>query len=250
MEMLVKGLKFLQRTPTEEEYQRRQARAVAAQSAYEHTQELYEEGLISEHAWEILSTPMSRQIQARTAAVRQILNSDRSVELSELNNAYREGLRAQRSTYNRLLTSGAIDEEIFTDLVSEVDTAIINETVNYVNLLLPRSSNRPPVNRLLTAVVKEADLENAVNMLNLMGVPITQFESSDKRSAKPIHVLMMGIEAGQEEEIVRALCDTCAEEVEFHPSFIDRFLPARSSQEIDVDGVTIYVLDVEKYEEF
>ncbi|MBN2501003.1 MAG: Na+/H+ antiporter [Anaerolineales bacterium] len=250
MEPLVKALKFMQSTPTEEEYQRRQARAVAAQAAYEHIKQLNEEGIVSEHAWEILSKPMSRQIQARTAAVRQILHSDRSVEISELNNAYREGLRAQRSTYNRLLSSGAINEEIFADLVGEVDTAIINNTVSYVNLLLPRSSDRPPVSRLLTAVVHESDRENAVNMLNLMGIPVTQYESTDHKSSAPVHFLLMGIEAGQEEEIIRALCDTCAEEVEFQPSFIDRFLPAQSSQEIDVDGVTIYVLEVERYEEF
>jgi CPA1 family monovalent cation:H+ antiporter len=250
METLVKRLKFTQRTPTEQEYQRRQARAVAAQAAFQHIQRLREEGLVSGHAWELLRKPMTRQIDARSNSVRQILHQDRSVEVAELNNAYREGLRAQRTTFSRLLSSGLIDEEVFSDLVAEVDTALINDTVSYANLLVPRPKDRPPINRILTAVIDEEDAEDAITILNLMGVPITQFESIDEKHKARMRTLLIGIEAGQEEDVVSALWDTCKEEIEFRPSFLDRILPTTSRRALSISGMTVYVFDVEHYEEF
>ena len=61
-----------------------------------------EEGLISNHAWHIIEPPMQRSIEPAHRAVADVLNRDRSMEIAEISNAYREALRAQRSAFNDL----------------------------------------------------------------------------------------------------------------------------------------------------
>lgn len=250
MGVLVRRLRLIERTDSEVEYQLRQARAVAAQSAYVRVKRLSEEGLISEHAWELLEEPMRLQIESHTQAVREILHADRSVELAELNNAFNEGLRAQRSTYNSLFTSGAISEEIFSQLISEIDSALIGESTPYTNLLLTRGKDRAPIRRLIAAVIGEYDIDNALNMLHIMGIPTTQIDSTSGASGSQRVTVLIGVETGQEQEVVNALCNACAEEPHFGAEIMGSFLPVQSQEQVLDDNVSIYVLDIEHYEEF
>ncbi len=64
---------------------------------------------------------------------------------------FMEVLRTQRSTYNTLLSEGAINEETFTTLVNEVDAAMLNQEISYSDVLLRRTAELPPITHLIMA---------------------------------------------------------------------------------------------------
>jgi len=249
MPALARRLNLTERSPSQEEYERRQARVVAAQAAYDRVRELSQEGLISKHTWDLLEEPLHRQIATRTDAVRQVIQSERSVEVAELNNTYREALRAQRSTYNSLLTAGVISEESFSRLVSEVDTALTNEEIGYADILLSRSKDSPPISRMMAAVVREDELHDVVRMLSIMGIPTTQFSSTSQPGDIPRITLLIGIAEGLEEEVVKALRICCREEPMFQAGLLEQVLPIHPDETIEIDNMSVYIFDIDHYEE-
>lgn len=248
MRPIVKRLQLATRTPAEEAYERQQARAVAAQASYQRIKSMHEEGLISEHAWQILEPPMRRQIEVRTEAVHEIMHADRGVEVAELNNAAREGLRAQRSTYNTLFTSGVISEETFARLVTEVDAALVNEEASFGDLLLRRTKDQLPITKLVCAIIGEADLQDTLTMMNVMGIPTTRLSSTTGPDGIPLITLLMGIEDGQEQEVVEAILRCCSQEPSFRRTIFD-ILPGTPGEELKVADMNVFIFDVEHYEE-
>ncbi|MBI3159155.1 MAG: Na+/H+ antiporter [Chloroflexi bacterium] len=247
MRRFIQRLRLSERSPVEEEYERRQARAVAAQASYEHIRGLRAEGLVSDHAWALMEGPMRRQIEARSDSVRELLRSDRTVEVAGLNNAYREALRAQRSTFQNLLASGVISEETFSYLVSEIDSALANDEINYGDLLLLRSKDKPPITRLVSAVVNEVDLEDTLNTLNILGIPTTRVSSSTSPGEAATTTLLMGIETLQEEDVIQAVLSCCSPPTP-QPA-LGHLLPQLAGAEAVLVNSDIYVLPVERYEE-
>ncbi len=251
MQSLVDGLNLSERTATERAYELRQARAVAAQTSYNHIQTMSTEGLISEHAWEIIQTPMQRVISARTEAVREILHYDRKVELAELHYAYDEALRAQRSAYNHLLSSGVISEDVFSELVAEVDNALLNNEATYSDMVALRQPDQPPITKLISAVVDEGDIHDTLTMLNILGIPTTRLASQHGPRNEKRTTLLLALEDQQLEEVVGALVSCCEQPPEFRTSLFE-LLPS-DGQEQTVIGKTktpVYMLNVERYEEF
>jgi ribosomal protein L19E len=59
--------------------------------------------------------------------VKQVMTSEPQVEAEELDTAYREALRAQRTSLKGLLHDGVITDEIYTKLIAEVDEALMDE---------------------------------------------------------------------------------------------------------------------------
>jgi CPA1 family monovalent cation:H+ antiporter len=249
MRGLVSKLQLAQRTPSEIEYEQNQARAVAAQTAYRRLRGLNEEGLISDHAWTLIEPPMIRAIDARTQAVAEVLNRDRSMEVAELGNAYQEALRAQRSAYHNLLASGVISEESFSHLVAEVDTALLNQQVNYGDLLLLRSPDLPPVTQMLAAVIHEDDLNDTLSMLNILGIPSTRLESTQAGEKGRYVTLLMGVDEEQMQEVINSIISCCSEPVKSTPALFN-LLPMNSSNKVKIGESHIYVIEVERYEEF
>jgi len=58
-------------------------------------------------------------------AAKQVITSEPDVEAEELDTAYRESLRAQRAALTGLLRDGIISEETYSQLVGEVDEALM-----------------------------------------------------------------------------------------------------------------------------
>ena len=251
MSTLLNHFKIIQLQPVQAEYDKRQARAVAAQLAYDHLQEMNRKGMISNHAWELLEPSMSRNIDTMRQAVREIISSDSSVEVSELNSAYREGLRVQRDAFNNLHVSGSISEEAFSDLSAEIDEALSNEEFSYAELLFQRAKDSPPLTRLLTAVIHQDDMQQVSTVLGIMGVPITSFVSSSGQGPVDQVTLMMAIEENQQAEVIDALARCCQEPIEKEPGILDMVLAGQPNQAEAVNGpVDVYVLEIEHYEEF
>ena len=216
MRGLVRRLQLAQQSPSEAAYEQQHARTVAARAAYERLKSMNEEGLISQHAWELMEAPMRRVIETRIQSVREILRENRNVEVAELSQAYQEALRAQRSAYGSLHTAGVISEHSFSHLLAEVDSALLNEEVSYEDLLIKRSPDQPPITHLITAVIKENDISNA---LNIMGIPTTRLESLIGDRKQRYLTLMMGVEKSQIDEVVSSLVRCCSEAPEFTSPF-------------------------------
>ena len=249
MRSVVNKLGFTHRSPAKDNYEKQQARAVAAQVSYDRLKEMYNEGLISKHAWEILEPPLHRQIELRTEVVHEILHNDRSVEVAELNRAFEEILAAQRSTYNELFASGVISEENFNLLVSEVDAALVNQDISFGDLLLRRGKEQPPINKLIFASIHQDDVYEVLHILGLMGVPTTRLASSTGANGQPSSTILMGVEERQVQTVVEALIDTAKAPPVFERGVFN-LLPSGSQEEtVMIDDAQVFVFDVEHYEE-
>lgn len=128
---LVQRLKLIQRSQYQEEYELRHARYVAGRAGYDYLRRMNQQGLLSEHTWQILSPLLQKQNEALVEGVREVMISDPAVEAEELDTARREGLRAQRNALRGLLRDGVITESSYALLLDEVDTALLQENLTW-----------------------------------------------------------------------------------------------------------------------
>ena len=127
MDWLVKRLKLIVRSRAQDEYESRHARFVASRASYDYLRRRSQEGMISEHTWQKLSVLMEKKNDALMDAVKQVMTSEPEVEAEELDTAYREALRAQRTALTGLLRDGVITIDTHSQLVSEVDEALMDK---------------------------------------------------------------------------------------------------------------------------
>ncbi len=126
MDWLIKRLKLVVRSPAQDEYELRHARFVAGRASYDHLRRRSQEGMISEHTWQKLSSLMKKKNDVLMEEVKQVMTSEPVVEAEELDTAYREALRAQRTALTGLLRDGVITEENYSQLIGEVDEALMD----------------------------------------------------------------------------------------------------------------------------
>ncbi len=127
MGWLVKRLKLVVRSPAQDEYELRHARFVASRASYDHLRRRTQEGMISEHTWQKLSALMKKQTDILMDEVKQVMSSEPDVEAEELDTAYREALRAQRTALTGLLRDGVITENTYSKLIGEVDETLMDK---------------------------------------------------------------------------------------------------------------------------
>ena len=250
MRSFVKRLGFSSRTEAQDAYERHQARVVASRNAFTRVKHMSDEGLISNHAWETLETPLQRQIELRTEVVREIMRNDRTVEVAELNLAAEEILRAQRTTYSDMFSRGAISEEIFSTLIAEVDAALINQDISYGDLLLRRTKEQPPISKLIFASVKQSDVDETLHMMGIMGVPTTRLVNSSGPTGDSTITLIIGVEDDQVDSIVERITQICKTAARSRKKKLVDLIPfIKPEAPTPPSGANIYVFDVEHYEE-
>jgi CPA1 family monovalent cation:H+ antiporter len=127
MDWFVKRLKLVVRSPAQDEYELRHARYVAGRASHDHLRRRTQEGMISEHTWQKLSELMKKQNDALMDEVKQVMTSEPDVEAEELDTAYREALRAQRTALTGLLRDGVITEDTYSKLIGEVDEVLMDK---------------------------------------------------------------------------------------------------------------------------
>jgi monovalent cation:H+ antiporter, CPA1 family len=237
---LVRKLKLVQRTETQDEYERRHARAVASRLAFSHLEQRFEQGLISRHTWQSISSMLERRIEALSKAVGEVMKIDPSVESEELDTAWREGLRAQRSAFKSLLTDGVINEDTFSQLIGEVDSALTNPELTWG--VFSGGNHEQPVDLLMTVFVQDQDAENAINTLNRLGLSITHIASTGGFLGKKITTLLIGIPSNLEKTAIEALESCCQERVGHSPL-------GKANPSIDVGRATIFSFEIERFEE-
>ncbi len=251
MDGLVKRLKLITRTPMQDEYERRHARFVAGRAAYEYIQRMSQQGLISEYTWQILSTMLEKQNNDLVDAVREVLTSDPTVEAEELDTARRESLRAQRSALSGLIRDGVISDETYAYLVNEIDTALTDQHMNWPDLLRGGSGATLKVRYLMFVIIQEQDYENAASALNRLGFSVTHMPSTGGFLSRRNITLLIGIQEGREDAAVRTLQNSCRKRVEFlSQPWKNLPLPLSAPISIPVGGATIFMFEVESYDEF
>lgn len=249
MKPVINRLGFIERSPHQEAYRQSQARAYASYAAYQRVKNLFQEGMISSHAWRILEPAMKKQIDARTEIVDEISHQDRSLEALAINNAYLEGLREQRSAYSSLFSNGVISEEDLKKLVSEVDYTLANQAISYGDLLIQGTSGQPPISKLIVTVIGEDELDDVLNIFNIMGIPITTLSSSDGVGEGHKVTILMGLEDNQVDNAIRVLGSCCKKDFEFRNSIFDG-LPLIGRRQDESRSMPIYVFEIDHYEEF
>ncbi len=249
MKSFINRLNLIEQSPNKEAYRRSQARAYASFTAYDRVKTLYQEGLISTHAWKILEPGMKKQIDVRTAVVDEITHQDQSVEALAINDAYLEGLRQQRSAYSTLFSSGVISEDDLKMLVAEVDFTLVNPGVNYSEILNKHRGEQPQITNLIITVLDEEDLEESVNMLNIMGVSMTTISGSRDESGNEKVSLLIGVEGDQIDSVVSVLKNCCKKDLVFRNTIFDN-LPFIGKRNLKNRSMSVYTFDVDYYEEF
>lgn len=124
MQLLMRRLGLTSRKESELEYERRQGRLLAVRAARERLREMHDDGLISANAWEQLGPEIEREMQKQRASQQALLAEQPSLRNEELEDARREGLRAERAMLARLQSDGIISETIYEELVTEVDAKL------------------------------------------------------------------------------------------------------------------------------
>lgn len=251
MSSLVGRLKVIEWSDTQLEYQRRHARAVAARAAYDHLDRMHRQGILSELAWRNIAPLIKEHKRALEESVRDTVAADPSVEVEELTSAYREYLRAQRSRFSTLVKDGLISEEIYSQLISEVDAALSENQSFWPEMIMDQKLRTNPINRLMAAVVQEQDVENAMSALTKLGISVTRLPSTGGFLGRRNATLLVGLNEGQEEIAIRTLSKSCRRRVEYVATPLEGSpLPFPSPTPITVGGATIFTFEVEHYEEF
>lgn len=247
MDPLVRRMRLIQRTPSQVDYERRHARAVAARAAYDHLRGLHQAGLLSAYTWRLLKPLLDEHVEMLSRSVRAVIARDPSVESKELDTARREALHAQRSTLNQLLIDGVISEEIFHELVSEVDAALQDDRTSWA--MLVRESQRVDVSHLLLAVIHRLDQNAAQDAVRASGCTVTCLPSQGGFLKKQNVTLLIGVPAGQLESTLQALREHCRHRVQFVSSPL-RHLPFPAPKRVKVGGIAAFVFQVERFEQF
>jgi uncharacterized protein YaaQ len=160
-------------------------------------------------------------------------------------------MQAQRSTLTTLLKDGVISDETYIQLVSEVDAALTADVLNWPEFLRQQSSRHKSVTRLLSAVIQEQDLENALSSLTKLGFYVTHLPSKGGFLGRRSITLLIGFAEGQEKVAFEALSSSCKKRVEYVTRpLASGPVPLPNPIPVNVGGATIFVFEVERYEEF
>jgi uncharacterized protein YaaQ len=104
------------------------------------------------------------------------------------------------------------------------------------------------INRIMTAVVQEQDVESSINALIQIGVSVTHLASMGGFLGRRNATLMIGLNEQQIEGAVEALTKSCRRRVEYVATPLEGSpLPFPSPTPITVGGATIFTFEVERY---
>ncbi len=248
---LVRRLGISERNAAKEEYERRHARATATQSSYEHLEHMRQKGLISAHTWQTISPLLEQYNQVLVEATKDVLTDHPELEAEEMETARRETLQSQRSTLSTLLNDGLISVDTYGQLVSEVDAALTSDISSWPELIRQQSGVHQPINRLLSAVIQQQDLENVLSALTKLGFLVTHLPSKGGFLGRRSITLLIGLAEGQEKTAFDALTSSCKKRVDYVSTPLESGpLPFPNPIPVNVGGATIFVFEVERYEEY
>ncbi len=247
MPWLLKVLKIGTYDEEKEEFEKRHARAVAARAGFEHLRRAFQQGLITDHTWQVLRPLLEQRNRRLQQAVEEILTHHPALQMEELHKARLETLRAQRAALHDLFQAGVISEESLSALAAEIDSAINDQLPAWPGMLLRRPPDAPPIRHFLLAIIQERNPEAVAEALGRLGVPVIPVQSSGGFLKRPNVTLMIGVPEGQMEKIVAALKATCRRRVEFVTDRVGGIIPLPRPKPVHVGGATVFLFEVDDY---
>ena len=121
---LIRWLKIITRSDAQVDYELQHAELTALRSADARLDRLHNDGMLSSHSWEKLKRFLTQESASQAKKVRGILLADPALESEELDTAWREMLRAKRSSLFDLRRDGVITDEVFEQLSADVDARL------------------------------------------------------------------------------------------------------------------------------
>jgi len=107
-----------------------------------------------------------------------------------------------------------------------------------------------PIEKLMTAVVQEQDEDLAMRALKELKVPVFRLASAGGFLGRRNATLLIGLR-GDAGEVVRALQKSCRQRVEYLAVPLEGSpLPMPTAVPVTVGGATLFILPVERFEEF
>jgi len=117
--------------------------------------------------------------------------------------------------------------------------------------LLRFGNSRSLITHLMAVVIQEADLENALASLGKLGFTVARLSSAGGFLSRRNVTLLIGIQEGREEAAVKALKSSCQQRVEFVSSPLrGTSFPMPAPTQVTVGGATVFMFEVESYDEF
>jgi CPA1 family monovalent cation:H+ antiporter len=250
MPTLVRRLGLIERTEAQDEYERRHARAVSAQASHQHLARQFREGTISGHTWERLGPVFEQRAAALSEAAKETVRTSPEIESKEMDTARREALRAGRASLPDLRRDGIIGEETYAELVAEIDMTMATDMEAWAGSAGFTSAE--PVVQMLVAVVQRRDQETASNALAARSLGCTVLQSHGGFLGLGNSTLLIGIPEGKTEQAVVTLEQVCRSRVEYltTPMAEAPHLGIGEPIPVTIRGATVFVFDVERYEEY
>jgi uncharacterized protein YaaQ len=104
---------------------------------------------------------------------------------------------------------------------------------------------------LMIVIVQEQDVDLATRALGVLGVPVFHLSSSGGFLGRRNATLLVGLRDGKEEEIKIALQKSCRQRVEYLAIPLEGSpLPLPTPVPVTVGGATVFMVPVERFEEF
>ena len=254
MDALVRKMGLIKRTESQTEYERRHARFLSTRAAYEHLAKMSKQGIFSEHTWQQMQAIFEKRESHLRKAIKEILQVNPLVEIEELDTARGEALRVERSTIESLHRDGVISEDIYEELVNEIDEALTEEYVNWSQLLRigdEGDGEERKIKKMMAVIIQEDDVEHAIRGLSYTGFGVDQLPSEGGFLSKNNTTLLIGIPEGREADVVEVLEKTCQTRIEYLRTPVKGvFLPFTRTNPIEVGGATIFTFELEAYYEF
>jgi len=125
MQFLLKWLGLVGRTTMQLDYERRQANVLAARAAHKRLEQMHEDGAFSTHTWEEIALELDYHGRQAALDLQALVKQEPSLQSRELMLARREMIRAQRSVMSELLRDGVISDEIYGEMISKMDAALV-----------------------------------------------------------------------------------------------------------------------------
>lgn len=127
----------------QEQYQRSHARAIAMRAAQSRLKLLNREGLISDYTWRTLQPILDQRLQHTTEEVHIVLEQAPGLHEAELADAWRESLRTQRSAIAALYRDRIISEDVYTQLVADIDILLTDSESTWPELAEEHQPDEP-----------------------------------------------------------------------------------------------------------
>lgn len=113
---------------------------------------------------------------------------------------------------------------------------------------MPESSK---IHALMTAVVQEQDVDLAVRALAKFSAPVVHLASTGGFLGRRNSTLLIGLPDNLETDVIKALQTSCRQRVEYLAIPLEGSpLPMPTPVPVTVGGATIFILPVERFEEF